>query len=44
MEIKAEKLEKLNTTAEEEAPPSFWEWLAAGLTVAAAIAKLISMS
>jgi hypothetical protein len=41
MEIKAEKLEKLNTTAEE---PTFWEWVAAGAAAVAAIAKLISMS
>ena len=42
MEIKAEKLEVLNTTQEEG--PSTWEWIAAIATVVAATAKLISMS
>ena len=43
MEIKAEKLEVLNTTQEKEGP-SAWEWIAAAAAVVAATAKLISMS
>jgi hypothetical protein len=45
MEIRAEKLETLNTTADEEKPSDIWAWLAfagAILTAIGALGKVIS--